>query len=114
VVAWVREHAVGHPLVSNAPVALYFHAGRLARALPAEMPPAAGQEFVDTLAARDAFLVLFDRSCAATIDQRDSLVRALRLVREAQLSRGSIWHAAPDTMRKPPAPSRAPAARLTP
>ena len=114
VTAWVREHGAGHPLVSNAPVALYFHAGRLARELPDAMRPADARAFRDTLVARDAWLVLFDQSCAASIDQPDSLVHALGLVREVQLARGSIWRAAPDTMREPPAPSRAPAARVTP
>jgi len=114
VTAWVREHGAGHPLVSNASVALYFHAGRLAREMPGDMSPAVERAFLDTLAARDAYLVLFDRSCAASIDQPDSLLLSPRLVREAQLPRGSIWRARADTMHEPPAPSWAPAARVTP
>jgi hypothetical protein len=102
VVAWVKEHGAGHPLVSNASPALFFQAGRLAREMPWELPPAAARAFTDTLAARNAYVVLFDKSCAETIDQDDSLVTALGLVREAQLRTGSVWRA------PPPAPPAAP------
>jgi len=114
VAAWVREHGGGHPLVSNAAVALYFHAGRLAREMPDDPPPAVARAFTDTIAARDAYVVLFDQSCAATIENADSLVRALGLAPVAQLRSGAVWGAARDTMRGPPAPVKAPAVRVRP
>jgi len=113
VVAWVREHGGGHPLISNASVALYFHAGRLAREMPDDPSPKLARAMADTIAARDAYLVLFDQSCAATIESGDSLVKALGLAPVAQLRTGSIWGAARDTMHEPPAPVKAPAVRRT-
>jgi hypothetical protein len=103
VVAWVKEHGTGHPLVSNASPALFFQAGRLAREMPLALTPAEARAFTDTLAARDAYVVLFDTSCAETIDQVGPLVSSLGLVSVAQLRTGGVWRAV-----APPAPPAAP------
>ena len=91
VTAWVRAHGDGHALVSNANVAIYFHTGRLARVMPDEMRADSFKVFTDTLAARRAYVVLYDQSCAVTIEQPDSLVQALGLVPVVRLRTGSIW-----------------------
>jgi hypothetical protein len=92
VTAWVRDHGAGHALVSNAPIALYFHAGRLAREMPYEMQADSVRRFADTLTARSAYVVIFDRSCAETIDPPDPVfMGALGLVPEVTLRRGTIW-----------------------
>lgn len=94
VVGWVHDHGAGHPLVSNAPIALFFQAGRLAREMPDDGIPADSmQMFRDTLAARRAYVVLFDEQCASTIEQPDSLVKKLGLEAEARLRSGVIWRA---------------------
>ncbi len=93
VIAWVREHGAGHALLSNASVAVFFQADRVAREMPTDMRADLLARFADTLAARRAYVVLFDQSCASTIEQPDSLVGALGLVAEARLSTGSVWRA---------------------
>jgi len=93
VTAWVREHGDGHALVSNASVALFFHAGRLAREMPDELSAPMARAFTDTLAARRAYVVLYDESCASTIEQPDSLVAALGLAPVARLRTGTVWEA---------------------
>jgi hypothetical protein len=50
------------------------------------------RRFADTLAARSAYVVIFDRSCAETIDPPDPVfMGALGLVPEVTLRRGTIW-----------------------
>ncbi len=104
VTAWVREHGAGHALFSNAPIALYFQSGRLAREMPDEMQADSLRAFADTLIARNSYVVVFDRSCAETIEPPDPVfMGALGLVSEAVLRRGTIWRM-PD--RTPPAAPR--------
>ncbi len=92
VTAWVRDHGAGHALLSNAPIALYFHSARLAREMPDEMQADSVRRFADTLAARNAYIVIFDRSCAETIEPPDPVfMGALGLVPEVQLRRGTVW-----------------------
>ena len=96
VTQWVRAHGAGHALVSNASVALFFQAGRLARDVPEEDIPAdSARLFVDTLAARHAYVVLYDRTCAPTIDQPDSLMTQLGLQLVERLPTGTVWMAPP-------------------
>jgi hypothetical protein len=104
VTAWVRDHGAGHALLSNAPIALYFQSGRLAREMPDEMQADSLRAFADTLVARNSYVVVFDRSCAETIEPPDPVfMGALGLVSEAVLRRGTIWRM-PD--RTPPAAPR--------
>jgi hypothetical protein len=104
VTAWVREHGAGHALISNAPIALYFQSGRLAREMPDEMRADSVRIFADTLRARGAYVVVFDRSCAETIEPPDPVfMGALGLVPEVTLPRGTIWR-----LGDPNAPPAAP------
>jgi hypothetical protein len=101
VTQWVRDHGAGHGIVSNAGIAIYFQAGRLARTMADDdIIPDSAQMFLDTLRARRAYVVLYDRSCAPTIEQPDSLVAELKLQLVERFPTGSIWMAPP-----PPAPS---------
>ena len=94
VTQWVRDHGAGHEIVSNASVAIYFQAGRLARQMADDdIIPDSAQMFVDTLRARRAVVALYDRSCAPTIEQPDSLVAQLQLQLVERFPTGSIWMA---------------------
>jgi hypothetical protein len=89
-IAWVRAHADSHPLVTNFPTALYFHADRMSRVPPEQTDARTLQSFADTLARRHALLVIFDRT-SEFVPSTDSLVRKLPLTLVARESDGSVW-----------------------
>jgi hypothetical protein len=96
VTQWVRDHGAGHEIVSNASVAIYFQAGRLAREMADDdVFPDSATMFIDTLAARRGVVALYDRSCAPTIEQPDELVAQLKLQLVERFPTGSIWMAPP-------------------
>ena len=82
--------------MSNASVAIYFQAGRLAREMADDdIFPDSAQMFLDTLAARRGVVALYDRTCAPTIEQPDDLVAQLKLQLVERFPTGSIWIAPP-------------------
>ncbi len=89
-IAWVRAHADGRPLVTNFPTALYFHADRMARVPPEQTDARTLQAFADTLARRHALLVIFDRT-SEFVPSTDSFMRKLPLTLVARENDGSVW-----------------------
>jgi len=101
-VAWVRAHGGGHPLWSNWPPALYFHAGRMARLLPDSDAARQGAlpRFRAMLAARRGLLVGFDERSPDVIAP-DSLAHLLGLQQVVRVSGGAVWAAAPAAAMMP-------------
>jgi hypothetical protein len=89
-IAWVREHGDGHPLFTNFPTALYFHADRMARMLPQSVAPDTVRAFADTLARRGGWIVAFERS-SEYAERPDALLRRLPVREIARFSDGGVW-----------------------
>jgi hypothetical protein len=89
-IAWVRAHGAGRPLFTNYPTALYFHAGRMAKALPPAPTPAEARAFADTLAARHALVVAFARSSDFNA-RPDSWLRRIRVVPLVRAPDGAVY-----------------------
>lgn len=89
-IGWVREHGAGRPLFTNYPTALYFHAGRMSRALPASPTPAEARAFADTVAARRGLIVAFERSSEFN-PLPDSLLSMIPAVVVARAPDGAIY-----------------------
>ncbi|MBX6333524.1 MAG: hypothetical protein IRY91_16880, partial [Gemmatimonadaceae bacterium] len=89
-IAWVRAHGGGHPLFTNFPTALYFHADRMARMLPQSIAPDTVRAFADTLARRGGWIVAFERS-SEYAERPDALLQRLRVREIARFSDGGVW-----------------------
>ncbi|HEX6537297.1 MAG TPA: hypothetical protein VF041_22135 [Gemmatimonadaceae bacterium] len=89
-IEWVRDHGRGRPLFTNYPTALYFHAGRLSRELPASPTPAEARAFADTVAARHGLIVAFERSSEFNA-LPDSLLSMIPAVAVARAPDGAIY-----------------------
>jgi hypothetical protein len=61
-IAWVRDHAAGRPLYTNYPPALYFHAGRWARALPQAPTVDTARAVAAEVARAHGLVVAFNRA----------------------------------------------------
>lgn len=99
-IAWVREHGAGRPLFTNYPTALYFHAGRMSRMLPAAPTPAEARAFADTVAARHGLIIAFDRSSEFNASP-DSLLHLIPAVRVARAGDGAVYEVAGSGAAKP-------------
>lgn len=99
-IAWIRANGRGHPLYSNWPPALYFHAHRVARELPDSTDAPHLREFGDSIASQHAYVVAFDAPNSDFIPT-DSLARLFGWARVARVSDGTVWEA-------PGAPQAAP------
>lgn len=89
-IAWVRANGRAHPLYSNWPPALYFHAQRIARELPDSTDTAELPAFARTLAAQQAYVVAFDAPNTDFIPP-DSLARRFGWERVVRLADGAVW-----------------------
>ena len=96
--SWVRANGAGHAVFTNAPEALYFHAGRLSHEFPEEMDAKTVRAFTDTVARRRALVADFDESCGA-VNNSDSVLSRVPLRVVATMSTGT-------GARKPPGQRR--------
>ena len=92
--AWARANALHRTLYSNWPQAIYFHLHRAAHELPNAATSSVLEAFTDTLRVRNGIVLAFDHESPGQIGP-DSLLRAPRLRRIAQVADGSIFVAAP-------------------
>lgn len=115
-IAWVRANGQGHPLYSNWPAALYFHARRIARELPDSTDVPELPAFGHRLAAQHAYVVAFNDSSPDFIPP-DSLARLLGWEPVVRVADGTVWRAgssvAPDSV-PPRATSAIPAGGASP
>jgi hypothetical protein len=96
--SWVRANGAGRALYTNAPEALYFHAGRLSHELPEEMDPKTVRAFTDTVARRRALVADFDESCGA-VSNSDSVLTLIPLRVVATIPTGRVLESQPDSAR---------------
>jgi hypothetical protein len=122
--AWVRANAVGRPLYSNWPPALYFHANRIARELPDSTDPEDMTGFAERIRANHGYVVAFNERSPDFIAP-ETLARDIGLHQVVRTTDGAVWAAdttagvvtpRPDSASAPgsvpssaPAPVRAPA-----
>lgn len=90
--AWVRAHAAGHPLYSNWPAALYFHASRVARELPKATRPEDVAAFGVLLQRNHGYLVAFNEVSPDFVAP-DSIARETGLHRLVSTADGEVWAA---------------------
>ncbi|MEO8946097.1 MAG: hypothetical protein ABI338_06320, partial [Gemmatimonadaceae bacterium] len=95
-IAWVRAHGKGHPLYSNWPAALYFHAQRIARELPDSTDAGDISGFAAQIRADDGYMVGFDEPSPDFIAP-ETLARELGLRQVVRTSDGAVWTAVPPT-----------------
>lgn len=119
-IAWVRANGRGHPLYSNWPPALYFHAHRIARELPDSSNTAELPAFGRAVAAQHAYVVAFDAPSPDYIPP-DSLARMLGWERVVRVADGTVWRAggaSADSTAAPalaaPVPAATPAGAASP
>jgi hypothetical protein len=103
--SWVRANGSGHDVYTNAPEALYFHAGRLSHELPEEMDAKTVRAFTDTVARRRALVVDFDESCGA-VSNSDSVLALVPLRVVATMPTGRVLETLPDSARLAAVPPR--------
>jgi len=96
--SWVRANGTGRAMYTNAPEALYFHAGRLSHELPEEMDVKTVRAFTDTLARRRALVADFDESCGA-VSNSDSVLARVPLRVVATMPTGRVLESIPDSER---------------
>lgn len=92
-IAWVRTHAVGHPIYSNWPPALYFHANRIARELPDGADPGDVAAFGELIRSNHGYVIGFDERSPDFMNPAE-LARRLGLQKIASTADGSVWAAA--------------------
>ena len=96
--SWVRANGSGHDLYTNAPEALYFHAGRLSHEFPEEMDAKTVRAFTDTVARRRALVADFDESCGA-VSNSDSVLALVPLRVVATMPTGRVLESLADSAR---------------
>jgi hypothetical protein len=95
---WVRANGAGRAMYTNAPEALYFHAGRLSHELPDDIDASTVRAFTDTLARRRALVADFDESCGA-VSNSDSVLARVPLRVVATMPTGRVLESIPDSDR---------------
>ena len=93
-IAWVRANGKGHPLYSNWPPALYFHAQRIARELPDSADSGDVNGFAEQIRADHGYVVGFDEPSPDFISPR-TLARMIGLREVVRTSDGAVWTASP-------------------
>ncbi|MFL5612735.1 MAG: hypothetical protein ACJ796_03655 [Gemmatimonadaceae bacterium] len=88
--AWTRTNASGKILYSNWPPAIFFYLHRPAHELPNEADDAVLRAFADTIAARNAIVLLFDHPSPDQIDST-AILRLPSLRRIATVPDGSVF-----------------------
>jgi len=88
--AWTRTNASGKVLYSNWPPAIFFYLHRPAHELPNEVDDAVLRAFADTVAARNAIVLLFDHPSPDQIDST-AILRLPSLRRIARVPDGSVF-----------------------
>lgn len=99
-IAWVRAHGKGHPLYSNWPAALYFHAHRIARELPDSTDAGKLSGFADRIRADGGYMVAFNEPSPDFIAP-DTLARELGLRQLVRTADGAVWTAGPAAIVPP-------------
>jgi hypothetical protein len=94
-IAWVRANGNGHPLYSNWPPALYFHAHRIARELPNSADSGDVSGFADQIRADRGYVVGFDEPSPDFMSPQ-KLARMTGLRQVVRTADGTVW-AAPVT-----------------
>ncbi len=94
-VAWVRVHGNGHPLYSNWPPALYFHAGRVARQLPDSSDSTDMAGFAGALRRNGGYVVGFKTRSPDVITPAQ-LAQRLSLREVARTEDGTVWDGGED------------------
>ena len=108
-IAWVRTHATGHPIYSNWPPALYFHAHRIARELPDSTDPEDVSGFAELVRTNHGYVIGFDERSPDFMSPTD-LTRRIGLQQVVRTSDGAVWAAGP----RPQADSAAEAISASP
>ncbi len=106
-IAWVRAHGNGHPLYSNWPPALYFHAHRIARELPDSTDSGDVSGFAEQIRANHGYVVGFDEPSPDFMSPT-SLARMIGLQQVVRTSDGTIWSAPTGS---PPVPAASDSAK---
>lgn len=96
-VAWVRRHGNGHPLYSNWPPALYFHAGRIARELPSRSDTDDLADFAHMLRVNKGYVVGFDARSPDVVAPAE-LAKRLGLREITRTRDGAVWTSGMDTI----------------
>lgn len=91
-IAWVRDHAVGRPIYSNWPPALYFYAGRVSRELPDSTDAGRISEFANRIRSDHGYVVGFDERSPDFISPT-TLARKLDLRQVVRTADGTVWAA---------------------
>jgi hypothetical protein len=92
--AWARTNASRKILYANWPPAVFFHLHRPAHELPNDAADSVLRAFGDTVAARNAIVLIFDHPSPDHIDST-SVLRVTTLRRIARLGDGSIFASRP-------------------
>jgi hypothetical protein len=90
--AWVRANGAGHPLYSNWPAALYFHADRVARELPKKTRPQDVAVFGALLRKNRGYVVAFNEPSPDFVPP-DSIARATGMHPIVRAADGVVWAA---------------------
>ena len=93
-IAWVKEHAGGHPVYTNWPPALYFHAHRIARELPDSTDPEDVSGFGELIRSNHGYVVGFDERSPDFMNPTE-LARRIGLQQVVRTADGAVWAAAP-------------------
>lgn len=99
-IAWVRANGKGHPLYSNWPPALYFHAQRIARELPDSADARDVSGFAEQLRADHGYVVGFDEPSPDFVSP-EILARLIGLRLLVHTSDGAVWAAPAITNLEP-------------
>lgn len=91
-IAWVRTNGAGHPLYSNWPPALYFHANRIARELPDSADPGDMSGFSARIRADHGYVVAFNERSPDFVAP-ETLVRDVGLRQVVRTADGAVWTA---------------------
>lgn len=91
-IAWVRDNGAGHPLYSNWPAALYFHANRIARELPKAGKPGDVTPFGDQLGRDRGYVVAFNEASPDFVPP-DTIARRTGLRLVVRAADGAVWAA---------------------
>jgi hypothetical protein len=91
-IEWVRQNGVGHPLYSNWPPALYFHAHRIARELPDSTDRGDVSGFAQRIRTDHGYVIGFDER-SPDFMAPESLAQRLGLRQVVRTADGSVWAA---------------------
>jgi hypothetical protein len=91
-IAWVRTHAVGRPVYTNWPPALYFHAHRIARELPDSTDPDDIAGFAERVRTNHGYVVGFNER-SPDVMAPATLARDIGMHEVVRTADGAVWAA---------------------